>query len=403
MHASDLLFEVPRVALTPFYLTSELLLRRPIGWVVVHAERDHWASRIADLFTFGEDRNVGVFPTAFIDFGFRPSVGLYVFWNEAFVSKNAVRVHASTWGSDWLSVSLADRLTVARGHGTLGARASFLHRPDYIFAGLGPSTRQGDVTRYSSTRIEGKTTFTVQLWRSSRLNTEAGVRSVRFGEGHYLSDPGLLASIDQGRIAAPPGLDGYTAAFSHVELALDSRDRDEPRSGVRAQAFAEQGTDVRQAPGSSWLRWGGTLGGFVDVTGQARIVSLTLTAQFADPLRGGAVPFTEQIGVGGEGPMRGFLPGRLTDRSAAVATLQYEWPVWVWLDGVLHLAAGNVFGTHLDELSGKKVRFSSGLGFRTTGSADARLELLVAGGTDTIEQGARLSSFRFYVGGTHGF
>ena len=35
-------------------------------------------------------------------------------------------------------------------------------------------------------------------------------------------------------------------------------------------------------------------------------------------------------------------------RSAAVATLQYSWPVWGFLDGIIQADVGNVFGPHLE-------------------------------------------------------
>ena len=58
---------VPRVLAFPFYVISEYVLRRPMSWLVVTAERDDWPAAIMDFFTFGEDQKVGLIPTAFID------------------------------------------------------------------------------------------------------------------------------------------------------------------------------------------------------------------------------------------------------------------------------------------------------------------------------------------------
>jgi Asp-tRNA(Asn)/Glu-tRNA(Gln) amidotransferase A subunit family amidase len=41
----------------------------------------------------------------------------------------------------------------------------------------------------------------------------------------------------------------------------------------------------------------------------------------------GQVPFTELVTLGGDVWMRGYFPGRLVDRSAAVTQLAYTWPV----------------------------------------------------------------------------
>src|SRR5262245_24913396 len=99
----DVLIWAPRVVASPLYLVSEYGLRRPLGALVVTAERDNWPAAIVNFFTFDKDHKAGIFPTAFADFGFRPSVGLYFFWDDAFVQKNALRVHTATWGADWLT------------------------------------------------------------------------------------------------------------------------------------------------------------------------------------------------------------------------------------------------------------------------------------------------------------
>ena len=86
-----------------------------------------------------------------------------------------------------------------------------------------------------------------------------------------------------------------------------------------------------------------------------------------------------------------------------MATLQYQWPIGVWLDGAMHVATGNVFGAGLQGIDPKLFRLSSGIGLRTNSSPDNQLELLVGFGTDTFSEGTRVSSFRLAIGATHGF
>jgi hypothetical protein len=93
----DVLLWGPRIALAPPYLVSEYLLRRPLGFVITNAERSGVPILVYDFFTFGPDHNAGVFPTAFVDFGFLPSVGLYAFWNDAFTPGHDLRLRGATW------------------------------------------------------------------------------------------------------------------------------------------------------------------------------------------------------------------------------------------------------------------------------------------------------------------
>jgi hypothetical protein len=50
--AGEVALWVPRVVLFPLYLTSEYLIRRPIGWLISTAERNNWAPAIIEFFKF---------------------------------------------------------------------------------------------------------------------------------------------------------------------------------------------------------------------------------------------------------------------------------------------------------------------------------------------------------------
>jgi hypothetical protein len=101
--------------------------------------------------------------------------------------------------------------------------------------------------------------------------------------------------------------------------------------------------------------------------------------------------------------MPGFRPGRLYDRSAAVATLRYSWPIWVWLDGSLQVAIGNVFGARFDGLRAGRGRLSTALGVESRGSRDSVFQALVGFGSETFESGAKIDSLRVVFGARSGF
>jgi hypothetical protein len=101
--------------------------------------------------------------------------------------------------------------------------------------------------------------------------------------------------------------------------------------------------------------------------------------------------------------MRGFLEGRLRDRSATVALLDYRWPVWVWLDGTLHYAIGNVFGAHLKGFDFGALRSSYGIGIQSNRAGDTPFQMLLALGTRTFDDGAKIDSVRLAIGSSHGF
>lgn len=401
--AGDVLLWVPRVVFAPFYFVSEFVIRRPLAWLITTAERKQWPTAIRDFFLFGPDKKAGIVPTAFLDFGFRASVGFYAFWDDLLGKGNHLRLHASTLGVDWLQGAIADKIPVGK-KSFFDLRLEGIHRPDYVFHGMGPRTLQGDRMRFGIDQVQGKTVFETYWWRGSRATIEGGVRYVDFRDDACCEDPSVVSQVRAGRFPAPPGFDsGYTAAFQRAELTVDSRDeRPASQTGVRLELQAEQGSNVRRST-DNWIKYGASAGAFLDVKNN-RTLSLSATTLFVDPVSDGAtIPFTEQIVLGGNGPMRGYLYGRLVDRSAAIATLKYRWPIWIFLDGTMQASVGNVYGAGLSDFEAKLLRFSGAVGIESIGSADHTFELLFGLGSETFDQGASLNSVRLLFGTNRGF
>ncbi len=403
------LLVIPRVIVSPIYLTTEYVIRRPLGAAISAAERSNVPQVLYDFFAFGPDHKAGIVPTVFFDFGFSPSVGLYGFWDDAGWKGNDLNAHFSIWTSDWIAGSIGDRILFGKKN-HLTTKLAALRRPDRTFFGLGPRSLQDNLSRYGETRLEWSETIDVPLWRSSQFQAGGGLRSVKLYNGDYGGDPTVTEEAARGAFSLPPGFGtDYSEEFNHALVALDTRTKG-TGTGVRLEAQAEQGNDVRESPASGWIRYQGAAGVFVDLNGRGRILSLAATALFADPLEnGGLIPFTEQITLGGNTPilsaiasgaglMPGLYAGRLVDRSAAVATLQYRWPIWAWLDGTLQAATGNVFGEHLEEFRMSLLRFSGALGIESTGVSDNALHLLVGIGSETFDHGGQINSVRLAFG-----
>jgi len=395
----DVALWVPRALLYPLYLTSEYAVRRPIGALIAGAERSGMPWGIYDLFT---TQTAGVLPTAFLDFGFEPSVGVYSFWNDAFFSGNDLRLHASTWGGDWITVRATERVhRHARSDQDVVLSASFVRRPDYLFFGIGPDSGERDGARLGMDTLEADVGLEERPGRFIAIRLRAGMRRIGFHRGHLGHDPVLDTTIADGATSAPPGYDeSHTIAQQTASLVVDSRPVSGPAgSGVRLEATATMASDMTRSAG--WIKYAGAASGFVGLNDRGRVVSLSLITVFTDTLGGGKIPFTEQAQLGGFEPMRGYYPGRLVDRSAAVADLGYRWPVWIFLDGAIHLEVGNVFDGHLAGLAPGLLRFSGSIGLRSR-SRDNPLQIIFGVGSETFASGAQIDSIRFLVGTTNG-
>jgi hypothetical protein len=400
--AGDVLIWIPRIVLSPLYVVSEYVIRQPLGFLIRGAERLNLPAALYDFFTFGPNHEAGILPIAFLDFGFEPSLGLYFFWDNALFEGNDLRVRGSTWGQDWLAGSISSRTRFAK-KASWAVRVTGLQRPDFVFFGEGASSLESARSRYGATTWETEAEIDVGWGRASRIRADVGYRNRHFRDGYYSDDPTLREAVRANDFELPDGYrEGYSVVYSRLLLALDSRrPRPYPGSGVRFEARAEQGSEVQASP-NTYLRYGGALGAFYDLTDHGRVISLWGAVMLSDPLQG-EVPFTELATLGGSEAMRGFVPGRLYGRSAAALTLQYRWPVWVKLDGSIQLSVGNVFGEHFEDFEPELLRFSGAIGVESVGSSDSALEILFGVGSETFRHGGQITSLRFILGSHYGF
>lgn len=393
---------IPRVILAPVYAVNEYLLRRPLGALVTYAERKHWADTVVELFTFGPANNDVIAPTALFDFGLLPSVGAYYAGDDNIVKDNQIRLHAATWGAKWIHVTAADRYSYDDKTAYVQARFEFKRSEDNLFFGIGPETRNVSRSRYGLERTEGSLGYHRRLLHESQMNFTSGIHAISYVAGDCCADPSLDVRIAEGVLPPPPGYhDDYTALFAHADVTLDSR-VPAPLPGTGLFAHGESTASFEVDRERSWLAYSGAAGGAIDLTGHNRVLKLQAAVGFVDPLQGGLVPFNE-LATPGSSLMPGFIAGYMVDRSYAAAQLGYTWPIAVGLNGQTRLSTGNAFGDHLSNFSVEKLRVSADIGLTTSDARDQGFELLVGLGSETFDQGGKITSVRVSFGSRTGF
>jgi hypothetical protein len=392
---------VPRVLLFPAYVVTEYGIRQPIGYAVRGAER----AGFAELFASSSDYKL--FPTVVVDFGFRTSIGVYAGVNNLWVKGHEVRLRVAYGGGGFLKVKFKDRYVFEGKRQRLGVIGSYRERADDTYGGLGPDIRYNldRVGRFSTRVTEGGVRYEYGLESPTNFTLDGLVRDVRFGSKSCCG-PALVDQIARGQIAAPPGFgEGFLGIHEQIVGSVDTR-RALTSRGPWARAEVQFGADVSlRNPGSQrWTNFGVELGGGFSLPELNQRIQLSVAGLFAEQLARDPIPLTGLVHLGGEQYLRGFGDGALYGQSALVATLKYSWPVWLLLDGTFHVAAGNTFGPHLRGFEPDKLRLSFGPGLSTSVIDENKLlDFLVAFGSDTFEQGARISSIRVTVGLTEGF
>jgi hypothetical protein len=396
----ELALWIPRVLLAPVWFVTEYLVRRPLGWLFHALEQAGVLEALPDVFTFFPDRRAGILPTALFEFGFQPSVGIYAFWNHFLLENNRISLHASTWGSDWLMVTVTDQLQPTEGV-LASTRFSAVRRPDMLFGGIGWDATRLEPARFALDHIDGSLGLGLRPWRRSAIDYVVGYRSASFESNAFDADPGIAE-----RGPLPAGfLGGYSAFRLGGRATLDTRAvRELSTGGVVASGHLEHHAAFGGFPFTRWLQWGGSLVLAAEVVGPGRVLALGAQAGFVSPLDDAqAVPFTELLELGGNaGPMRGFRPGIVRGYSVVAAGLTYVWPIWVLLDASLRVTVGNAFGRHLEDFAFDRLRLAVDLGVRPRTSGEHLLELLLGLGTETFGQGTSIVSVRLAVGARSG-
>ncbi len=392
---------VPRVVFSPVYFTFEFIIRRPVGWFLTNAERNNWSAFVIDFFTFGEERNVGVVPTAFIDFNFRPSIGVLVFANDAWVKGHSIRAQFGFGGSRWWRAGLSDRWQLTDDL-RLDLGFTFSLRPDNIFHGLGPDSLFDNRSRYEQRRIIGSVGLRQNILDLGEVLFQSNIEESQFDTVNTAfqdDDPSIDQAVQLGFYEEPAGLDGYFILKNRLDARIDSRrNTRENGTGVGARGIVSYNFDLNDRERREWFFLGAGLAGHLDI-GKDRILSLAGYAGNVFQTGRDEVPFTE-LPTSGQTALilGGFLPGRLIGNSIAGAAFEYRYDIWATIDGNAFWSVGNVFGPEFDQFAFEKLRMSYGFGLSTTDDPDASFQVLFAFGHETFEQNSTFDTFRFVLG-----
>ncbi len=392
---------VPRVLLSPLYFVSEYVVRRPFGFLVRQLDPE----RVLRFFRIGPRERITLAPYFSWDFGFRPNVGVFFRAREVGAPGHSISAQGAFGGKRWYAGRLGEAYVTRDGRRMYRLDAEAVSRPDGLFFGIGGDVSDDDRARYHWVGVETVGTITLRHAFQSATSIRAGYRFRTFDDdvGDRESIEDLIA---QGApYGLPPGyVDGYSIAFLEVRSELDTRrDRPAPGSGYRLVGWLRSSMDVRDGPSSlAFFVYGGSIAGFLDVSGASHVLSLSATVVFSDAVRG-EIPFTELPSLAGDGPLDGFVRPFLYADSGAALAATYTWPIWVFLDGKLDFAVGNGFDGHLRNFELGRLRFSSTIGIAAVIERVPLFEVAFGIGTDEITDGPNVEHFRFVLGTTQRF
>jgi hypothetical protein len=426
----------PRVVLFPFYAIERWVLRAPMKGIAVWADKHRAIPHLVSWLSFFDGR-LTFLPAIQIGNGQRFGVGFTFKGHDLFGPWHRMNGAMTT---DFTNNIMTNWQNTAKlGFADLNLNIAYQQRNDLVFYGTGKRTLETDQTRFERMKpfAQLEIVFGSGAGASSRAsNSLAMGEFVSSGEqpsaadhlgarfGIEFSDNNFKCTTRQPDICGPDHragtpddrftLDqngdaaffysGYSLMRLKAVLSVDTRSATSPSStGARLDIFGRYGEGLGQrSQDVRFYRYGGEASAFVDLTkGRHRVLAARLYVEMVDPISNSKIPFEELITLGGFETMRGFLRARFQGRSAVVASLEYRWPVWSFLDADLFYDIGNAFDEHLKDFDLDWLRSSYGLILRTNTSRD--VAFTVSFGIGSKAGSAAPDEFRFLAGTNIGF
>jgi hypothetical protein len=368
--AKRYLLAVPRLLLAPPRLLVRGLdaaLKPALEW----NERRHIAERVVGAIT-SEDGKVGVRPVIDYVAGYRPSFGISYF-NERLPLDSRVTVSSAIGDLSTLQQNVHVTIPVWERRGAIDIDANYRRRNDELYAGLGMH-RVLPEARYAVDQVDGSALLSLSPIQKLRVELGVAYGYRHFADGQPYSGDSSIADVYcvraiDGRCLSGAVDDTLVPGFStgtefvreKLGIHLDSR-RTDLSTGVMVDGTAQYTHGVF-GDWSSYMRLHTHLGSQIQVW---RHRALYLGVGMDDIIRIGdtPIPFSELATLGGPDDLRGFGRGRFRGQSSVLATAEWRWPVWMWMDGTLFFDYGGAFGPAFKGFAVGDLRPDIGIGFR---------------------------------------
>ena len=138
--------------------------------------------------------------------------------------------------------------------------------------------------------------------------------------------------------------------------------------------------------GYSYWHYGVETSAYIDLYKKTRVLLLraAIEAVHGDDAE---IPFVELPRLGGAYDLRGYLEDRFRDKIAAVASVEYRWPIHEWVQGEVFVDFGRVGATYHDVFGAEawqrwRVGFGGGIIVSSPSSVLFRFD--VAYGDDVV-------------------
>ncbi len=365
-------------------------------------ERFQIGERTKNIF-FNDDGTFGVFPVFFIETGFGMNGGLRLVHGDLFGGGEDL-VFRISYGGRFRQIYGGSINTGERfGPITFDLNASFAIQPRDQFFGIGNGDQIDDYdpsmnplidptlsdtsvqTRYREVGSRFLFGGDLQLGGNFFAHVSAGVLLREFEDLDEDDERELEDSLPLQQVYDTSALVGYdknlTTGYGELELRYDTRtnrsryvSKAVPASGWLLAGYAGYAQGFGDDDPTDYWRFGVDVQRNINLYDFSRILILRLYGEtvVADD---GKIPFTDFSRLGGRTLLRGYAIDRFRDKTAALASAEYQWELTTNLSAFLFADAGRVWNKLADvELDSFRLGLGGGLQLHSAETFLARID-----------------------------
>lgn len=305
-----------------------------------------------------------------------PGYRHHLFGNAAVVDTSA----AISWRRYSMVQSQILWPSLRSNHLSVGASAKYQNFTEINYFGIGPNSDQDTQTNYQLRSIDVVGSATVRPTDRLSIGGRAGyLRGLNVKPGLSSIHPATHDLFDE---TTAPGLT-VQPRYEHADIFVEADSRDipgYPTSGGFYRIGLAAFHDL-DGSGQSFRRIDADATQYVPLFHGNGVVALRGRVALSQTGAGNEVPFYLMPTLGGDHTLRGYSNYRFRDRNAALASVEYRWPVFRMMDAALFVDAGSVAPTARG-LWRERVERDYGFGVRLHGDTKSFASIDVSKGRE---------------------
>ncbi len=238
--------------------------------------------------------------------------------------------------------------------------ADWKRQLDQDYYGLGNNSVRSNQSKFQYANVEAGTRFDFTIIKNLDMLAHLGIIHADTGASTKGGKPSVNTTFPAAQIP------GFDQRMTYVKFGFgirhDTRDDDifPEHGGTRSFNFYRYQTV--QGGKFSYNEYTFDFHQYIQLWRPGIVLALHNGWRFEQKLGSNQVPFFRLSTLDASSPLRGFKRGRFRDRASVLVNIEYWYPIWTMMRGIVFFDGGRVF-PDIQHFSFNRLKYSAGGGF----------------------------------------